>query len=99
MTAGEVTTLGILAAHEQREQHVPHSESRPPLLTDPNATEVTHHRAQMFPKIKRKWGQPGGTAVKCTHSEMVAWGLLVWIPVRTHHCLASHAVVGVSHIK
>ena len=28
---------------------------------------------------KKLRGQPGGAAVKCTHSALVAWGLSVWI--------------------
>ena len=45
------------------------------------------------------WGQPSDAAVKCARSTSMARGSLVRILVRTWHCLARHAVVGVPHIK
>ena len=55
--------------------------------------EVIHHIRGVLR------GQPGGAAVKFAHSALVARGSLVWIPVQTWHCSASHAVAGVPHIK
>ena len=44
-------------------------------------------------------GQPGGAAVKCACSALAAQGSPVGSQVRTWHCLAQHAVVGIPHIK
>ena len=44
-------------------------------------------------------GWPGDAAVKCTCSTSVARDSLFGSWVRTWHCLASHVVVGVPHIK
>ena len=40
---------------------------------------VTKLWGQFF-KIEENQGQPSGTAVKCAHSTLAAWGSLVWIP-------------------
>ena len=60
----------------------------------------THPSTLMYFHIKHTVrGQPGGIVVKCACSASAARGLLVRIQVRTWHRLASHAVVGVPHIK
>ena len=43
--------------------------------------------------------RPGRAAVKFVCSASVAWGWQFWIWHRPTHCLSSHAVVGIPHIK
>ena len=45
------------------------------------------------------WGPTGGSAVKFAPSALAAGDSPVGSQVWTWHCLASHAVVGVPHIK
>ena len=62
--------------------------------------EVNQYSAILARAIKsRVRGWPSGTAVKCACSTLAAWGSLVRILGADMHCLASHAVVGVPHIK
>ena len=50
--------------------------------------------------LKLSEGRPGGIAVKCTCSASRQPGVCQFgSRVRTWHCLARHAVVGVPHIK
>ena len=50
-------------------------------------------------KMERTWGQPGGAAVKCTHSALVAPGLPVQIWGVDIVLLGKPCVVGIPHIK
>ena len=49
--------------------------------------------------IRKDRAWPGGTAVRCAHSASGSRGSPVRIPGRRWHRLASHAVVGIPHIK